>query len=179
MWKISLGRGLGRSFASIFLETWQDVGTEKNWSRIFFGLNYRLRGREIRVTQISKFNESENLSINSLKVLFAQQLLIGRDHRRSWHRIQQETQGMLKACFRGNQRSFSSPTPSPKPLTPSMNRILKKGRIVFLFELIFEIRFSDAPLAIEVIFTWSFTFIIDACHRIRASSLRPVWVDLC
>jgi len=42
---------------------------------------------------------------------------------------------------------FLSPMSTPKPLAPINDQIFKKGRPVFLF----EIRFSDALLATEVI----------------------------
>ena len=47
---------------------------------------------------------------------------------------------------------FLSPIFVPKPLAPINDQNLKKGRPVFLFKLVFEIRFSDALLATEVIF---------------------------
>jgi len=46
---------------------------------------------------------------------------------------------------------FLSPIFIPKPLAPINDQNLKKGRPVFLFKLVFEIRFSDALLATEVI----------------------------
>jgi len=47
---------------------------------------------------------------------------------------------------------FRSPKSIPKPLAPINDQNLKKGRPVFLFKLVFEIRFSDALLATEVFF---------------------------
>ena len=47
---------------------------------------------------------------------------------------------------------FLSTISIPKPLAPINDQNLKKGRAVFLFKLVFEIRFSDALLATEVIF---------------------------
>jgi len=47
---------------------------------------------------------------------------------------------------------FLSPIFIPRPLAPINDQNLKKGRPVFLFKLVFEIRFSDALLATEVIF---------------------------
>ena len=46
---------------------------------------------------------------------------------------------------------FLSPIFIPKSLAPTNDQNLKKGRPVFLFKLVFEIRFSDALLATEVI----------------------------
>ena len=46
---------------------------------------------------------------------------------------------------------FLSPIFIPKPLAPIDDQHLKKGTPVFLFKLVFEIRFSDALLATEVI----------------------------
>jgi len=46
---------------------------------------------------------------------------------------------------------FLSPILIPKPLAPINDQNLKKGRPIFLFKLVFEIRFSDALLATEVI----------------------------
>ena len=49
---------------------------------------------------------------------------------------------------------FLSPIFIPKPLAPINDQNFKKeGRPVFLFKLVFEIRFSDALLATEVILT--------------------------
>ena len=47
---------------------------------------------------------------------------------------------------------FLSPIFIPKPLAPVNDQNLKKGRPVFLFKLVFEIRFSDALLETEVIY---------------------------
>ena len=46
---------------------------------------------------------------------------------------------------------FLSPISNPKPLAPINDQNFKKGGPVFLFKLVFEIRFSDALLATEVI----------------------------
>ena len=46
---------------------------------------------------------------------------------------------------------FLSPIFIPKPLAPINDQNFKKGRHVFPFKLVFEIRFSDALLATEVI----------------------------
>ena len=53
-----------------------------------------------------------------------------------------------KACLRGNQWSFYLQNPFQNLWPPN----LKKSRSVFLFKLVFEIRFSDALFATEVIF---------------------------
>ena len=58
---------------------------------------------------------------------------------------------------------FLSPIFIPKPLAPINDQNLKKGRPVFLFKLVFEIRFSDALLATEVIFNMTF-YIIDSVN---------------
>jgi len=47
---------------------------------------------------------------------------------------------------------FLSPISIPKALAPINDENSKKGRPIFLFKLVFEIRFSDALLATEVIF---------------------------
>jgi len=47
---------------------------------------------------------------------------------------------------------FLSPNSIPKSLAPTNDQNFGKDRHVFLFKLVFEIRFSDAVLATEVIF---------------------------
>jgi len=47
---------------------------------------------------------------------------------------------------------FLSPISTAKPLAPINDQNSKKGIPVFLFKLVFEIRFSEALLAIDVIF---------------------------
>jgi len=52
---------------------------------------------------------------------------------------------------------FLSPISTPKPLAPINDQNLNKGRPVFLFKQIFEIRFPDALIVTEVIslsFSW-------------------------
>jgi len=46
---------------------------------------------------------------------------------------------------------FLSPKSTPKPLAPINDQNFEKGRPVFLFKLVFEIRFSDALLSTKVI----------------------------
>ena len=57
---------------------------------------------------------------------------------------------------------FLSPIFIPKPLAPINDQNLKKGRPLFLFKLVFEIRFSDALLATEVILLKSASILSDA-----------------
>ena len=60
----------------------------------------------------------------------------------------------LMHAVRGNQWSFCLQYSFQNLWPPSMIKILKKGRPVFLFKLVFEIRFSDALLATEVILSF-------------------------
>jgi len=69
---------------------------------------------------------------------------------------------------------FLFPISIPKPLAPINDQNFKKGRLAFLFTLVFEIRFSDALLAAEVIFK----FLFELCKLLRLLARRDTGLKM-